>query len=164
MADDQLGAPNSPQDDLDERESDFRLNKDTRFVIFRPNDPLMAKPELRQIDRQPQRIFFYKNLQTDEIFQYTEAEAARMMTSSWAVILRQIGVSDGTAYRNSIKNCGVKVGERIPLERAQQILRDAFNAELEAAKGHYAEPEPQNVHFDNSFKTEAQRRAFTPPA
>lgn len=151
-------------DDLSERESDFNLVSDTRFVVFKPNDPLMAQPEMREIDRRPQRVFFYKNLQTDQIMQYTEAEAARMMTSSWAVILRQIGVSDGSAYRNSIRGCGVKVGERIPLERAQKILRDAYDAELTAATGHYADPEPQNVHFDNSFKTEAQRRAFQPPA
>lgn len=154
-------------DDLNDRQSDFdipSMGREVQYVIFRPNDPLMARPELRQVDKRPQRVFFYKNLQTDEIMQYTEAEAARMMTSSWRPILRQIGVGDGETYRNAIRNCGVKVGERITLERAQKILKDAFDAELAAATGKYADPEPQNVHFDDSFKTEAQRRAFTPPA
>lgn len=154
-------------DDLNDRESDFDIptaGRPVTHVVFRPNDPLMGRPELRQVDKRPQRVFFYKNLQTDEILQYTEAEAARMMTSSWAPILRQLGVGTGEVYRKFIRECGVKVGERIPIERAQQILRDAFNAELEAAKGNYADPDPQNVHFDDSFKTEAQRRAFTPPA
>lgn len=158
-------------DVLDDRDSDFNLptaGREIEFVIFRPNHGLIAKPEPRQVDRKPQLIFFYKNLQTDEVLPYTEAEAARMMQSSWRPILRQVGYSDWSVYRSHIKNCGIKAGARIPKAKAQEILTGAMAAELKQAKKNFAkqgyiDPELQNVHFDQSFKTEAQRRAFTPP-
>lgn len=149
--------------ELDERASDFELKKRTEFVIFQPNHGLMGRPRLREQDLQPQRIFFYERLnEPGRIFPLTEQEAAMMLKSSHAPILKQIGCSDGKTYSEFINNCGVQSGERIPLEQAQKILKDAWDAELEAARGHFANPFPQNVHFDGSFPVE-QRPSFIPP-
>lgn len=151
-------------DTLDERESDFNLAKDSGTVRFQPNHQLMASPQLRQRDRRPQRIFFYERYPERSIMVWTEAEAAMMVKSSHRFMLVQIGCSNGDAYRKYVQGCGVKPGETIPKERAQEILDGAMKAEMEAARGNLDDPEEQNVHFDSSFKKQAQRDSFVPPA
>lgn len=148
---------------LDDRESDFNLNKSTESVVFRPSHSLMARPRLREQDLKPQLIFFYNNLNTDQVVYYTEQEAALMEKSTYKWILRAIGCSDGRAYGLHIRNCGVKPGELISHEKAREILQGALNAEIEVAKKNgYRRPLDQNVHFDDSFPVE-QRPGFVPP-
>lgn len=152
-----------PADDLDSRDSDFNLNKSSEYVVFRPNHQLMARPQLREVDGRPQRYFFYKRVTDDRVLCFTEAEAAMQMKGSHKFILRQIGCSDGSAYHKFINTCGVKAGDRITLEKAQEILKGAMDAEIQAANGNFDDPMPNNVHFDGSFPM-AQRRGFVPPA
>lgn len=156
-------APAPAAETLDDRDSDFNLAKSNEMVIFQPRHPLIAKPGQREQDLKPQRMFFYKRLDTDQIVCFTEAEAAMQEKGSHRFLLRQVGVSDGSAYWQSIRSCGVKNGQRIPLAQAQKILADAFAAELESARGKYSKPLPQNVHFDSSFPLD-QRNGFVPPA
>lgn len=148
-------------DALDERNTDFEpLKRNVEYVLFQPNHQLMGKLELREQDQKRQRLFFYKRLTDDQILCYTEAEAARMMESSHAPVLRQIGVSDGSAYWSYLKNCGVKPGQRITVQRAQELLTAAQNAEMEAARGHYDDPMSQNVHFDATIRKHKNSRAI----
>jgi len=133
------------------------------MVIFQPNNSLMAEPRLRERDLLPQRIFFYERSTDGQILVFTEQEADLIgMKSSHRHILKQIGCSDGRAYTKYLRECGVKVGEMIPKSRAREILKGAFNAELEAARGQFSTPQAQNVHFDGSFPLE-QRNSFVPP-
>jgi hypothetical protein len=148
--------------DIGARESDFDLTPESEQVVFRPNHALMARPRLREKDMLPQRIFFYTRLSDNKLMVYTEQEAALMMKSSHAPILKQIGCSDGKKYTQFIRECGVKPGEIIPKSRAQEILDGALNAEVEAAKGNFSRPQDQNVHFDDSFPID-QRATFVPP-
>ena len=145
-------APVVGASNIDERESDYDIAKNVQFVSFQPNHSLMGKPDLREQDQKPQRLFFYKRLTDDKILIFTEAEASFMMESSHRPILRQIGVSDGRAYWNYLRNCGVRVGERILVTKAQEILNAAMDAEMEAARGNYDDPMPQNVHFDSTVR------------
>lgn len=132
---------------------DFQLISTAENVIFSPNHVLMAKPQRNERDpRKLQRFFFYKRLTDDKLLCYTEAEADFMQKSSHKVILRLLGVSDGSAYAKSIRECGVKVGQVIPVKRAQDILNNAWAAELESAKGHFDDPDPQNIHFDDTVR------------
>lgn len=148
---------------IEDRDSDFQIKAATEMVVFQPNNALIAKPRLREQDMKPQRIFFYKRLDDERIFAWTEQEASMMLKSNHAVLLRQIGCSDGNTYSNFIRNCGIKPGARIPRAEALKILEDAFNAEMAAAQGHFVNPDDQNVHFDNSYPLN-QRSQFNPPA
>lgn len=149
--------------DIESRDSDFTLKGESNSVRFQPNHALMARPKPRERDLQPQRYFFYHRMTDDQMLCFTEAEAAMMMKSTHKFMLRYLGCSNGQAYAKSIRECGVKPGEVILKTKAQEILNAAFAAELEAAKGHYDQPEAQNVHFDAGFKME-QRNSFVPPA
>jgi hypothetical protein len=149
--------------EIGERESDFTLKGDSDMVAFAPNHALMARPGRREIDMKPQRIFFYKRLDTDETFAWTEAEAALMLKSNVKVLLRQIGCSNGAAYSNAIRSAGLKPGQIVKKSEAVKILKKAWDAELEAARGHYDDPKDNNVHFDDSFPIQ-QRGSFVPPA
>lgn len=155
-----------PGDDLNDRESDFIL-KTSEFVAFQPNHALMARPKLKEFDMTPQRVFFLKRMDNDDpetnINVYTEQEAAMLLKSSHRFMLRIVGCSDGSTYAQFIRSKGYKAGQRIPKQEAEQVLRDAWSAELEAARGNIAQPEDQNVHFDNSFPLN-QRKGFVPPA
>lgn len=132
---------------------DFQLIPTAENVIFSPNHILMAKQQRNERDpRKLQRFFFYKRLTDDKLLCYTEAEADFMQKSSHKVILRLLGVSDGSAYAKSIRECGVRIGQVIPVKKAQDILNSAWAAELEAAKGHFDEPDPQNIHFDDTVR------------
>lgn len=144
------------------RDSDFNL-KSGRTVVFQPNHSLMARPRKRNIDLQPQRVFFYLRITDQVTLHYTEQEAAMMMKSSHAPFLKQIGVSDGSAYAEHIRGCGIKPGQTIPKEDAEDILRDAMKAEIESAKGKYANPISEHVHFEGKFPLH-MRRDFQPPA
>jgi len=146
---------------LDDRESDFEF-KNAEMVIFQPNNSLMAKDRLNERDLTPQKTFFFYHLKRKKKITYTEAEASLMMKSNHAQFLEQLGCSDGSTYRKYIQNCGVKPGDRIPREKAEEILRKAREAEFEAAKGNFQVPKDNSVHFDPSFPVE-QRAGFTPP-
>jgi hypothetical protein len=104
----------------------------------------------------PVKVFFYERLtpqgpsgfiampgDKSDIIAVSENEAASMSTAKW----RQVGVGDGKKYAESIMNCGVGRGQRIPLEQARKILKAAFNAELEASRGKYERPVLQTYHF-----------------
>ena len=156
--------------DLESRRGpeDFLIKPDTETVVFQPRHHMMAKTERRQQDNKPQRYFYYKRMTDDAILCFPEKEAALIANrkpdaSSHGNILRQIGVSDGSAYQNYLMNCGVKPGQIIPKKLALEILRGAHDADLKAAEGHYAEPMAQNIHFDASFPMN-QRAGFVPPA
>jgi hypothetical protein len=148
--------------EMDDRESDFDIKQASGNVIFQPNNALMGKTDLREKDGRPQRIFFYNNLDTGKVMTFTEQEAAMMEKSSYRFILRQIGCSDGTSYKKHIRECGVKPGQVITKQKAQEILDGALAAEIEAARGHFDRPMSQSVHFDASFPLE-QRPTFIPP-
>lgn len=153
--------PQPAPDDLDGRQSDFDLTKSNSMVSFQPNHQLMAKVERNERDpRKLQRFFWYKRVTDDRIICYTEREAAlwRSRGSSVRNILRLIGWSDGRAYSHVIRNCGVRVGQVIRFEQAQKILQDAHDAELKSAEGNIDEPDPQNIHFDDSIRRHANGR------
>ena len=108
-----------------------------------------------QLER-PQKTFFYQRNNGD-VFACYEAEAAL-----YGKFHKQLGVSNGQAYFDFIKNSGIKKGQRISVEKAQEILNGAFQAELAVAAGKFQRPKEHNVHFDNSFPEE-QRASFVPP-
>lgn len=150
---------------LDDRDSDFELAKPSENVVFQPNHQLMAKTKLRERDLKPQLIYFYRNVGYDpaKIVYYDEGEAAFMEKSSWKFMLKPIGCSDGRAYKEAIRNCGIKPGAMVPRSRAMEVLAQALEAEIASAKKNgYIPPQDQNVHFDNSFPLE-QRPSFVPP-
>lgn len=135
--------------------------KDSEMVVFRPELSYQTAM-YRERDGQPQRVFFYERLTDNKILQFMEQEAALQMKGSQKLILKQIGCSDGQTYKNFIKNCGLKAGEMVPRSKMREILQGAYNAELEAARGNYAIPMDNNIHFpDNSFPIES-RRDFQP--
>jgi len=147
---------------IGDRESDFTLTGGGGTVRFQPNHSLMARPRRRELDNQLQRTFFYTRLSDNRMLHFTEQEAAMMMKSSHAMILKQIGCSDGSAYAKYIRECGVKPGQEISREKAQEILKGALEAEIASAKGNFANPQSQHVHFDSSFPLD-QRPGFQPP-
>jgi hypothetical protein len=138
--------------DLDDRDSDFNLAKDTGMVRFVPRHQLMAKTPRRQQDLRPQKFFWYKRLTDDQILYFTEGEAAMMMKSSHAPVLRALGVSDGSAYNHFLATCGVKSGQVIPKAQARKIISDALDAELASAQGHYEQPASQTGIIDDSIR------------
>lgn len=156
-----------PESDLDARRGpeDFFLAKNNEMVTFIPNHRFMGRPDQRQQDGKQQRFFFYRRLTDDRTLCFTEAEAATITSkgSTHRVILRMIGCSNGAAYAQSIRACGIKSGARIPLKQAQDILAKAYDAELESARGNFDHPLAQNVIFDKSFPMK-QRDSFVPPA
>jgi hypothetical protein len=77
---------------------------------------------------------------SDEIFACYEQEAAALHEGTNKGKFRQIGVGDGKAWFNVIKTSGIKRGERITIERQKEIMKQAFDAELEAARGHKRRP------------------------
>lgn len=105
----------------------------------------------------PKKTFFYELIEhrnysgyidspennQAQIIAVSENEAATLNQNKW----RQVGVGDGSHYAKTIQNCGVRKGERIPIERARKIMQDAFDAELQAARGHYERPVLQTYHF-----------------
>lgn len=105
---------------------------------------------------QPRKTFFYERVSgraepgfismpddAKEIVAVTENEAAGMKPSTWT----QIGVSDGKKYVETIMNCGVKRGQSVPVEKAREIMKAAFEAELAVARGHFERPVLQTYHF-----------------
>ena len=112
--------------------------------------------KLQQIER-PKKTFFYEK-EDGEVFACNEQEAALFGRN-----YRLIGVSDGTAYNDFIKNSGIKKNQVIPIQQAREILQGAFEAELAQARGKKERPQLQNVHFDTSFPMQ-QRATFVPPA
>lgn len=119
-----------------------------------------SAPELEYVTfkgaESPKVTFFYERLDKQnqigyidspenqaEVIAVGEQEAATMNPTKW----RQVGVSDGSAYANTILKCGVTKGTRIPIERAREILKTAFDAELEAARGHFRRPIKRTYHF-----------------
>jgi hypothetical protein len=105
----------------------------------------------------PQKTFFYQRIKHQNFSGYidepednqtniiavTENEAAGLKEDKW----RQVGVGNGMAYVRTLQESGVKKGERVTVEKARQIMKDAFNAELEASRGHFQRPILQTYHF-----------------
>jgi hypothetical protein len=116
---------------------DFELKPSTGFVKFQPNNPLMAKSE---------PVFFYEK--AGKTLALVEREAAFLESSSHKHLIKQIGVSDGKTYRKTLLNSGVKAGEIISVERANEIMKKAFEAELEKARGHFRRPIGNHFYGD----------------
>ncbi len=123
--------------------------QDIEYVKFKAIEP-------------PKKTFFYER-QNGEIIACNNDEAANLMRSSHKHLIKQVGVSDGTAYSNFLRNSGVKMNQIIPIAQAKELLDGAFKAELEAARGHFERPYYNPVTFDASFPVE-QRASFSPPA
>ena len=108
----------------------------------------------------PQKTFFYELVEHEnyrgfidapderKIIAVSENEAAGLSETKW----RQVGVGDGRAYIASLRNCGIKPGQSIPVEKSKQIMKEAFNAELEVARGHYQRPTKQTYFFMGASK------------
>jgi hypothetical protein len=123
----------------------------------------------------PQKVFFYERIIDEgendgtansvkpQIVSLTEEEAAlAIKRDSFRQNHRQIGTSDGKAYNQFILDSMPDRNALIPIERAKEILRGAFEAEINVARGHKQEPKYQNIFFDPSFPIE-QRSSFSPP-
>ena len=105
----------------------------------------------------PRKTFFYERIEhknysgyiddpedtSETIVAFSEQEAASLTPEKW----RQVGVSDGRAYAQTILDSGVSKGTKITLQRAREILKKAFDAELEVARGHFERPVVQTYHF-----------------
>ena len=92
----------------------------------------------------PQKTWFYQK-PNGEIFACQEQEA------TWSgKKFKMIGVSDGNAYVNYLRNCGVATGQVIPVEKSKEIMVGAFNAELEVAKGHFERPKSSEILWGDS--------------
>lgn len=111
--------------------------------------------KLNQLE--PARKTFFYEKPDGEVFACYEHEAAL-----FGKFHKLLGVSDGKTYRDYVRNSGVKRGEMISIEKAREILKGAFEAEFQAAKGKFERPVLDNVHFDSSFPVE-QRSTFIPP-
>lgn len=108
--------------------------------------------------------FFYER-PDGSIIDCTEQEAASNIKSSQKFRnFRPIGVSDGQATIDYMMNCGYRAGQMVPIKKAQEIMRGAYEAELEAARknGNTRQPQYNGVIFDSSFPME-QRGGFVPP-
>lgn len=117
----------------------------------------------------PRKTFFYQRKDADgdvfedaPIFACYEQEAGL-----YGKFHKMIGVSDGTAYYNSLKTSGVKPGQVITVQKAREILKTAFDAELKAARGHKERPVYKNIIFDDSIMRHKNGRSimesFNPP-
>lgn len=102
-----------------------------------------------------QKTFFYEK-PDGNIIACHETEAALFGKN-----YRMIGVSDGRAFREVLRQAGFK-GDVLPADKAKEILAAAFAAELNVARGNFVKPKRRNVHFDESYPEE-QRVAFVPP-
>lgn len=119
-----------------------------------------AAPELEYVTfkgaESPKVTFFYERVDKQnqigyidspdnqaEVIAVGEQEAAGLKPHIW----KQVGVSDGTAYASTILKCGLSKGTRVPIERAREVLKQAFDAELEAARGHFRTPHKQTYFF-----------------
>lgn len=86
------------------------------------------------------RTFFYQRRNDDgevfgEVFACNPREADLLSRNIHKGHYIQLGVGDGKAFVAYIRNCGVRDGQRIPVPRADEILKGAWEAEFEAAKG-----------------------------
>jgi hypothetical protein len=96
-----------------------------------------------RVDRQNMSGFMVAPDEPAEIVAFSELEAFNLKPTQW----KQVGVGDGTAYAKSIQSCGVKARQRIPVEQAKKIMKDAFEAELAVARGHFEQPTRQTYFF-----------------
>lgn len=122
----------------------------TELEATDPKDLEFVK--LNQLER-PQRTFFYQRRDGDgdvvedsEIFACHEQEAGL-----FGKFHKLIGVGDGTTYFNYVKSHMPKKGELISINKAQEILKEAFAAELAVARGNKTRPKYNNVHFDTTI-------------
>lgn len=107
----------------------------------------------------PQPVYFYRR-HNGTLITMGETEAA-----TFGKFHRFLGKSDGTAYYNYLKNCGVRLGQTIPMAKAQEIMQAAWKAEFEAMKKKQDRtlPKQQNVHWP--FPTpDYVKQSFQPPA
>lgn len=100
----------------------------------------------------PIKTYFYKR-KDGSIFPCEAKEA-------WAVHnkLQQVGVSDGKAYFNRIKEIASQYNGKIDMStdegqalmaQIQKEMQDALNAEIEIARGNLERPPQQNISFLN---------------
>lgn len=99
--------------------------------------------------------YFYQRISNGELdrfgdpkvyepFACTEQEATDIEKRVDTIRFRQVGASDGMTYFKYMKD-HIKPGVPIPREEAEKIQRDALQAELDVAKGHYRKP--RGDHF-----------------
>ncbi len=102
------------------------------------------------------KTFFFEK-PNGKIFACEEQEAAN---AKYMSKLRFVGWSDGTTYIKTIRAANLKPGQVIPKEKAEELLRSAFDAELKRAKQNLAKakksgtsiPRPRRIEwsFDGS--------------
>lgn len=152
-----------------------------------PNDLLNLQEEAPPVEYvriykafdRPQMTYFYRQKDSDgeaieggQVFACNEQEAGQ-----FGKFHKFIGSSDGTTYVNTLREfCQKnKIGPntRIPIARAQEAVKAAFDAELavaiknkktkQARRPHY-----KNVFFDDTIRRHPQGKAimdsFIPPA
>lgn len=82
------------------------------------------------------------------VFACGEDEAARL-ESHKRIRFKQIGFSDGKTYFNYLRE-HFKPQVAYPVEEAKKIEKEAFAAELEAARGHFRRPRLQTRFFGSA--------------
>ena len=125
-----------------------------QFGIFRQLEP-------------PKEIYFYERIEDpfasqnefkgmgeafeatggEKIIACSEAEASWFHHPQRRVKFRQVGVSDGKAYYLTFKNSGYKIGQRVPIDEIRALMKKAFAAELEVARGKFKMPRRNNVNI-----------------
>lgn len=111
------------------------------------------------------RVWFYQRKDTNgDVFEDAPIIACHEQEAAmFGKFHKLIGIGDGVIYFNHIRDSGLKKGTFVDKAVAQRVLQEAFDKELEAARGKRGlSPKYTAVHFDNSFPEE-QRPGFTPP-
>lgn len=80
------------------------------------------------------------------IFACMEVEAAELETQKNLSKFEQIGASDGTTYFNYMRE-HLKPNMVYNAQDAVKVEKEAFNAELEKARGHYRAPRRKDRYF-----------------
>ena len=118
-----------------------------------PELPASTQAKLNEIEPPKWHWFFRKRAKSGEYdkfgqpkqypaFACTEEEASRKDENKY----EQIGASDGTTYFEYMRT-HLQPNMVYDAQKAVQVERDAFNAELEKAKGHYRRPRKRDRYF-----------------
>lgn len=123
---------------LDDRESDITIPEVFDFVKMRPIPPQVPH-------------WFYER-EDGTVFDVSEQEAATIEKDPQrSRQLRRWGFSDGMSAITYLRNCGFKPGQEVPHEKAKEIQKAAYDAEMEVAKGKWRRPQHRAGHFDASI-------------
>lgn len=124
--------------DFDERKSDISFPEHIDYVKMRPIPPKVPH-------------WFYEREDGSVIDVDEETAFAIEKDVQRSRKLRRYGFSDGTACFEYLKNCGFKPGQEVEYEKAKEIQKAAYDAEVEAGKGKWRRPRHKAGHFDSSI-------------